>query len=163
MKISKKIQDQVNKQITFEFYSSYLYLSMAAFFDAQNLTGFSHWLKKQAQEEIDHAMRLYKYLFERSGILELGALNKPTKDWETPLAVFENIYSHEKEITTAIHGLLELANSEKDHATVSFLKWFVDEQVEEEDNALGVLDKLKMAGDSKGALLYIDKVMGKRE
>ncbi|MBD3204216.1 ferritin [Candidatus Woesearchaeota archaeon] len=163
MKIKKKMQDALNEQINKEMESAYIYLAMAAYFDKENLTGMSHWMKKQAQEEVDHAMRIYRYVFERAGNVKLKAIKKPEHDWSNPLEVFEAAYEHEKFITDSINQLVDLSEELDDKPTGTFLNWFIDEQVEEEDSALGIVEKLRMIGDAKPALMMLDRVLGKRE
>jgi len=157
------IQDLINKQINAELYSAYLYLSMAVWCNDQNLPGFSHWLKAQAKEEVDHAMRFYHHLEERSAKIDLKGIDAPPKEWKSPLDVFESAYRHEQKMTGMIYDIVNLAQKEGDHAAAVMCQWFVTEQVEEEAQTLAIVEKLKMAEDSKGALLYIDKEMGKRE
>jgi ferritin len=163
MTIQKRMQTAINKQINAELYSAYLYLSMATYFEADNFNGFAHWMKKQAHEELEHAMRFYSYVFERGGQVTLDAIKKPTATCKSPLDAFTKALKHEQEITSLIHKLVDLANTTKDHATTSFLKWFVDEQVEEEASASDIVEKLKLIGDSKGSLYMLDKQLGKRK
>ncbi|MBT3721089.1 ferritin [archaeon] len=162
MKISKKMQDAINAQINEEFASSYIYLSMAAYFESENLSGMATWMKLQAEEEIEHAMKFFNYVFERGGDVKLTAIKEPKDKWESPLNAFEEAYAHEQFITKKIHALADVADELDDLATESFLKWFIDEQVEEENNALTIVEKLKIMGDSKGSLLMYDRVLGKR-
>jgi ferritin len=157
------VQDIINKQIQAELYSAYLYLSMAAWCNDQNLTGMAHWLKVQAKEEVEHAMKFYHHLEERSAKIELKAIEAPPKEWKSPLEVFQAAYGHEQKVTGMIYDIVNLAQKEGDHAAAVMCQWFVTEQVEEEAQTLAIVEKLKMAGESKGALLYIDKELGKRE
>lgn len=161
--MKQNVTDIINKQINAELYSAYLYLAMAVWCTDQNLPGFAHWLKVQAKEETGHGMRFYKHLEERSARIELKAIDAPPAKWNSPMAVFQAAYEHEQKVTGMIYDIVNLATKEGDHAAVSMCQWFVDEQVEEEAQTLALVDKLKMAGDSKGALLYIDKELGKRE
>jgi len=160
--INKKIEEAFNKQINEEMYSSYLYLSMAAWFDSINLKGFSHWMKAQAQEEMFHAMKFFNHIIERGGDVALAAIAEPKKKWKSPLNVYEEALNHEKHITQCIEDLMDLAVEEKDHAGQNLLKWFVDEQVEEEDTFSEMVEKLKMIGDHNPMLLMQDKEMGQR-
>lgn len=160
--ISKKMQDDFNKQINEEMYSSYLYLSMAAYFEAINLPGFSHWMRLQAQEEMFHAMKLFNHIVERGGEVELMAIKEPKGKWDSPLNVFEDTLQHEQYITGCIHKLMDAAIEAKDYAGQNVLKWFVDEQVEEEDNATDILEKLKRIGSNDALLLMQDLEMAKR-
>ena len=161
--ISKKIQDAFNKQINEEMFSSYLYLSMATYFDSINLPGFSHWMKLQAQEEMFHAMKFYNHIVERGGEVELQAIKEPQKKWESALNVYEDSFKHEEYITSCIHNLMDLAVKERDYAGQNLLKWFVDEQVEEEDTFGEVLEKLKRIGNHEHLLLMQEKEMAQRQ
>jgi len=161
--IKKNITDIINKQINAELYSAYLYLAMAAWCQGENLTGFAHWLKVQAKEETGHAMRFYKYLEDRSADIALKGIETPPASWNSVLAAFADAYKHEQKVTGMIYDIVNLATKEGDHATASMLKWFVDEQVEEEAQTLEIVNKLKMIGESKGSLLYLDKTLAKRE
>jgi ferritin len=163
MKIGKTMEEAINKQIAHEFEASFTYLSIASYFEALSLKGFAHWMYKQADEEKTHAMKFFKYLCERGGNVSLDAMPKPPSAFKSPLAAAEAAYEFELGTTRKINALYDLSVAEKDHATASMLKWFVDEQVEEEDNATQMIEDLKMAGESKGALLHLDHRLGKRE
>jgi ferritin len=162
MSLSKTIQDAINKQINLELASAYAYLSMAAFFEGRALNGFGKWMRMQYAEENGHAMKFYDYLLDRGGRVELQTLAAPPQDFTTPLAAFEQSLAHEQKVTKSIHRIYELAHEEKDYATVSLLKWFVDEQVEEEKTVSDVVDRLKIAGDNPNALLLLDSMAGQR-
>ena len=155
--ISEKMEKAFNEQINKELFSEYLYLSMQAYFERLNLTGFTNWMTVQVQEEHAHAMGMYNYLHERGGKVELMAIDKPQTDWESPLDVFKNVLEHEKYVTSRINALMDVAEEEKDRAALSFLDWYLKEQVEEENTAGGVLAKLELIGDDKHALLLLDK------
>ena len=160
--IKKKMQDVLNRQINAELYSSYLYLSMAAYFESVNLKGFANWMRVQTQEELVHVMKFYDYVIGRGGRVKLSPIDGPPTEWKCPLDVFENTYRHEKKVTGLINKLVNLAVSEKDHATTKFLQWFVDEQVEEEASAQQIVDQLKMIGDQSSMLYMVDKELGTR-
>ncbi|MFH1591066.1 MAG: ferritin [archaeon] len=161
--ISKKMETAISQQINAELYSSYMYLSMSAYFEANNLKGMAMWMRKQAEEEVAHAMKFFDYVFSRGGTADVGkAIEKPPVKWASPLAVFEAGYKHEKLVTSLIDKLVDLAVKEKDHASQSFLRWYVDEQVEEEDNALSVIERIKMVKGSSQGMLLIDKELGAR-
>ena len=162
MKIKKSIEKALNDQIRMELSSAYTYLSMAAYFERRAFNGFAQWMRLQREEEHGHAMRFYDYLHDRDGRVELQAIDKPEHDFSSPLDVFERSLAQEREVTASIHSLYDLAVKEKDHATVSMLKWFVDEQVEEEKSVQDMVDRLKLAGDHPGALLILDKEAGQR-
>jgi len=161
--IKKKIEEAFNNQINEEMYSSYLYLSMAAYFDSVNLPGFSQWMRWQAQEEMFHAMKFYYNIVERGGTVELAAINAPKKKWDSALQVYSEALEHEYHITSCIHKLMDLAVEEKDYASINMLNWFVNEQVEEEESFTEVVEKLKMIGEHKHLLLMQDKEMGQRQ
>lgn len=161
--IKKNIEDAINKQINRELYSSYLYLSMSSYCEFINLQGFAHWLKVQSQEELGHGMKLYNYLIERGGRVILQPIEAPPTKWASPLAIFEETYSHEKAVTEMINNIVNLAKSEKDHATEIALQWFVTEQIEEEASADIIVQKLKLVGDKGHALLMIDQYLGHRK
>lgn len=160
--IKENIENAINDQINAELYSAYLYLSMSASFDDQNLDGFANWMRAQADEEVEHAMRFFDYLNERGGRAELDAIEKPKKNWESPLEAFEDAYEHEQYITERINDLSDLAEEENDRATLNMLQWFVEEQVEEEDSVDQIVQKLKLAGGSKSSLLMLDSKLGER-
>jgi ferritin len=160
--ITKKVQDAINTQITAEFYSAYLYLSMAGYFESIDLKGFANWMRVQAQEEQFHAMKFYTYIFERGGTVTLHAIDAPPANWDSPLAVFEATLQHEQKVTAMINDLVYLARGEKDNAAEIFLHWFVNEQVEEENNDRTVLGQLKLIKDSPQALFLMDNQMAQR-
>ncbi len=160
--ISEKMEKAFNEQINKELFSEYLYLSMQAYFERLNLTGFTNWMTVQVQEEHAHAMGMYNYLHERGGKVELMAIDKPQTDWKSPLDVFKNVLEHEQYVTSRINALMDVAEQEKDRAALSFLDWYLKEQVEEENNVGGVLAKLELIGDDKHALLLLDKDLATR-
>jgi ferritin len=160
--IKEKIQDALNKQINAELYSSYLYLSMSAYFESINLKGFASWMRVQTQEELVHAMKFYDYLIERGGKVVLSSIESPPTEWPSPLAIFENAYQHEQKVTGLINDLVDLAIAEKDHATNIILQWFVSEQVEEEASADEVVQKIKLMGDARGGIFMLDRELAQR-
>ncbi|HRW58431.1 MAG TPA: ferritin [Chlamydiales bacterium] len=160
--LSEKMIQTMSEQITKELYSSYLYLQMSAFFDDKNLPGFAHWMRIQSQEEISHGMIFYHYMVEQGALVKLGAIDAPALDYKTALDVFEKVYAHEKEVTKSIYNLMTLAEEERDYATKSRLQWFIDEQVEEESSASGLVESLKLAGNQGSALLMLDKELSQR-
>ena len=159
---SKKIQDAMNAQIQRELESAYIYLSMAAYFDANSLPGFAQWMKAQAQEEQSHAFKFYDFVYDRGGTVVFQAIPQPPVEFESPLAVFEKALAHEQKITGHINDLYALAVEEKDYASQVLLQWFVEEQVEEEKSAGDVVDILKRIGDAGHALIMLDKQLGQR-
>ena len=160
--IKAEVQKALNDQMRKEFYSHYLYLSMAAYFDSINLKGFAHWMRIQAKEELEHAMKFFEYIIERQGKVVLETIEAPTAKWKAPKDVFDNSYDHEMKVTESIHKLVEVADSKKDHATSIFLQWFVKEQVEEEASANEIRQKLQLIGSETGALFVLDGELAKR-
>ncbi len=160
--LSKVMQDAFNAQIQKEFYSAYLYLSMSAYFENQNLPGIATWLKVQFQEEQGHALKFMGYVQERGGVVTLQAIAQPPCEWKSSLDVFENVLEHEQGITASINALYETALAEKDYAAQILLQWFIGEQVEEEKNVMDVIAQLKMIDAHATAVLMLDHSMGKR-
>ncbi|MBV5317859.1 MAG: ferritin [Desulfobulbaceae bacterium] len=160
--LKKKILKTLNDQINAEMFSSYLYLSMEAYFQSISLKGFAAWMRVQAQEEMMHGMKFYDFVNERGGKVTLEAIAKPETTWATPLAAFEAVLKHEEHVTSLINNLVDLAISEKDHASNNFLQWFVAEQVEEEASASEVVEKLKLVQDNPSGLFMVDAELGKR-
>ena len=161
--MNQKVQDALNKQINAELHSAYIYLSMSAHFEEQSLSGMAQWMRLQAEEEMEHAMRLYDFVHARGGKVILEAVEGPPTEWGTPVSIFEAALAHEKKITGMIHDLYGLASEEKDYPAQSMLQWFVDEQVEEEDNVGNVVDQLKMVSDDLPGLLLMDRELGARK
>jgi len=157
-KISKALNDQINA----ELYSSYLYLSMAAYFQDLNLSGFAQWMKVQALEELTHAMKFFGFVGDRGGRATMAPIDGPPIHWDSPLAAFQEVLAHEQKVTGLINDLVDLAISEKDHATNTFLQWFVTEQVEEEASANEVVQKLRLMGEAQGGLFMLDQELGQR-
>ena len=155
--ISEKLEKAFNDQINKELYSEYLYLSMQAYFERLNLKGFVNWMNVQVQEEHAHAMGMFNYVHERGGKVELEAIDKPQVEWNSPLHVFEEVLKHEEFVTSRINALMDVAEEVKDRAALSFLDWYLKEQVEEEANVDDVIKKLEMFGDEKAALYHLDK------
>ncbi len=160
--MDKKLEQAFNVQINKELYSEYLYLAMKAVFAELKLTGFVNWMDVQVQEERAHAMGMYDYVTTRNNHLELGAINKPELKGTTPLEIFEQILEHEEYVTSCINSLMDVAEEVRDRAAVSFLDWYLKEQVEEESNVGTVLAKLRLIGDDKQALFNLDKELAAR-
>lgn len=160
--ISKTIEKALNEQLNAELWSGYLYLSMAAHFENSNLCGMAHWMRLQAKEELDHAMRFYKFIIERSGKVTLTAIDKVPTTWKSALEAFKEAYKHEVKVTGLINSLANLSAKEGDHATTVMLHWFITEQVEEEAQTLLIQNKLEMIGTSTGGLLRLDHELGHR-
>ena len=160
--IGKKMEKALNGQLNAELYSAYLYLSMEAYFEAANLAGFASWMRVQTQEEQFHAIKFYDYINERGGRVSLARIEAPPSQWDSPLEVFEAVLAHEQKVTGLINDLVNLAIEQKDHAANSFLQWFVDEQVEEEDSAATIVGRLKLVKNSPEALFMMDKELAQR-
>jgi len=161
--MNKKLIDEMNVQINKEIYSGYLYLAMAAHFEEENLSGFANWMTIQAEEELEHAMKFFKFLPEVGGKVILDAIEKPDSDFGSPKKVFEQVLEHEQYVTSRIHLLYKLAVETNEYPTQMFLQWFVNEQVEEEKNAKEILGNIKLAGESGNALLMLDRALAQRK
>ncbi|MDQ7028397.1 MAG: ferritin [Ardenticatenia bacterium] len=157
------LQEALNEQIQREFYAAYLYLSMAAYFEAINLPGFASWMRHQSEEEVGHAMRLFNFVNDRGGRVILQAIEQPPAEFESPLAAFEAALAHEQRVTRHINDIYELAVRENDYPTQVELHWFITEQVEEEHMASQIVEQLRMVGDQPVGLLMMDKMLGERE
>ncbi len=160
--ITQKMNDALNAQINAEMYSSYLYLSMSAWCTSIGLPGFANWMRAQAKEEDFHAQKMFDYLLERGGTVELMAIDKPKTKWETPLEVVQDVAEHEAKVTGLINDLINCALDERDHASNIFLQWFISEQVEEEASVGEVLDRLKLVGKDSAGMFAMDMEMAKR-
>lgn len=152
----------LNEQVAKEMYSANLYLSMSSYFHSINLNGFANWMRVQTQEESAHAMMMFDYIVARGGTAVVAELKAPPAKWDSPLAVFEAALAHEQYVTESINNITDIAISEKDHAANIFLQWFVTEQVEEEANASEIVDRLKLIGESKDGLFYLDNELKSR-
>lgn len=161
--IKKKIQDEINEQIREEFQSAWLYLQFSAWFESRNLDGFANWMKAQWQEEQDHGMKLYKHLVRRGGDVQLKDLDAPKITAESVRDVFEQVLEHERHITKRIHKLYDIADSEDDYPLQVLLHWFIDEQVEEEEMATSILERLKLIGEEGTSLYVLDRELAERD
>jgi ferritin len=161
--ISEPLLNAINDQIEHEFFSAYLYLAMAAYFEGQSLPGFAKWMRIQSDEERKHAMKFFDFLVDRGAKINLHALPQPQAGWESPLDVFEHVLQHEQKVTSLINTLYEVALQEKDYPSQVLLQWYITEQVEEEKNATYIVDILRMAEDRRGTLINLDRHVGKRE
>lgn len=160
--INEKMAETFNKQIIHELYSSNLYLSMAAYFEEMGLKGFANWMRVQVQEENAHAMGLFDYLVSRDGKVVLGAIEQPPSQWGSPQECFDDVYKHEQLVTSMINNMVDVAEEVKDRAAISFLQWYIKEQVEEEANCSSISARLKIAGNDCNALLLLDQELGAR-
>lgn len=161
--ISEKLASAMSVQIGKEYYSGYFYMAMAAWLEENSLEGISKWMRVQGQEELAHGTIIYNYVLEAGGSVKLPAIEEPPSDYKSALDIFERGLEHEKYVTSLINNLVDIAIEEKDHASRSFLNWFVDEQVEEEANFSAILGKLKLNEQSGGAALFmIDQELATR-
>lgn len=162
MRFKKDVQDILNKQINAEFWSAYLYLSMSAYLAQKGLSGFANWMRVQYQEETSHALKLYDYLIARGGIVKLEPIDAVKTEWNGIKEPFTETYEHECVVTDMIHKCYEVAVEERDHATANMLQWFINEQAEEEQNALTLIDQLNLIGENGQAIYLLDKELATR-
>ena len=162
MKISDSMVAAINDQIKAEFDSAYIYLAMSAYLENSGFSGMAHWMNKQYKEEIEHAEKFIKYLQERGARVVIPDIAKPKEIYPSAYEVFKEAYRHEQYVTSRIYKLVDLAISEKDYATQSMLKWYVDEQVEEEDNTSSIVAKFEFLGEDKHSLYAIDRELSAR-
>jgi ferritin len=161
--LGKAVEDAMNEQIRNELFSAYQYLSMAAYCESEKLPGFAQWMRAQAREETEHAMKFYDFILDRNGRVVLQRIDRPLVEFGSPLEVFEKALEHERRVTAMINDLYGLAARENDYASQTFLQWFVTEQVEEEKNAGDVVETLRMIGDKSEALFLLDWELGQRQ
>ncbi|MBR4488483.1 MAG: ferritin [Bacteroidales bacterium] len=160
--INERMQKEINEQINAELWSGYLYLSMSAWFTQNNLPGFANWMYIQYQEEFTHAMKMFRYIHERGGVVTLKPIKAVDTKWKSATAIFEQTLSHERTVTSLINSLMDTAHEIRDYATINFLNWYVDEQVEEEAHAEEILEKVKMIEKDKAAMYNLDKELSTR-
>lgn len=161
--MNKKVYKVFNEQVQAELYSAYMYLAMSVHLEDENFKGMAHWMRLQYEEEREHAFRLMKFMQERGVKPELLQIDMPPAEYGTPLEVFSKALEHEKYVTSRIHEMYEVAMKEKDYTAMSHLLWFIDEQVEEEDQTREIVDKLMMVGDNMNGLFVIDSQLGSRK
>ena len=160
--LSETVQKAINEQIHAEFYSFYLYLSIAGWFTTGHLDGFAHWMQIQAQEEYGHAMKLFGYVHDRGGAVQLETIDGPPSQWASPSVACEAVLNHERHISERINNLVNLASSERDNATATFLQWYVNEQIEEEATADTLFHQVKMLEGSPQGLFMLDRELAAR-
>lgn len=161
--ISEKINNIINEQINLEFYSGYLYLSMSAHLKEIGLFGFASWMRIQAKEEVEHGLKLLDYLIERNSFVTLKQIRTPEFEFNGVVSIFNHIYEHEKNITSCVMKIAKAAEDECDRTTLSFIDWFINEQIEEEQNIKDILKRLELFGDEKTSLFLMDHELGKRD
>lgn len=162
MKLSPKIEKALNNQLNFEFSSAYVYLGMEAYFEQTPYSGFAKWMEVQYSEELGHAKKFFNYIAGRNGKVKLQTMAEPKCEYKSVLEVFQASLAHEQKVSASISTLYELAGEEKDFATQSFLKWFLDEQVEEEKNVGDLVTKLELVGENRNGTFQLDHQAGKR-
>lgn len=160
--ISKRLEEAINAQINAELWSAYLYLSMSAYCQDKGYTGIANWFAIQFKEEQDHAQIFYNYLVSRGGRVLLQPIAAVETEWASPLAAFEATYEHEQKVTSLINNLMHIAVEEKDFASQSRLQWFIDEQVEEEESALDIINKMRMLDGNSYGMYMLDQELGAR-
>lgn len=159
--LDAKIESALNDQIKHELASAYLYLSMAAHFEAANLPGSAKWMRRQAGEEQEHAMKIFDYINDRDGRVRLQALPQPPVEFASTLDVWEQTLAHEQKVTGLIHSLYAMAAEAKDFATQALMQWYVTEQVEEEKTARSILEQVQKIGPTSSAIFFLDRHLGK--
>ena len=160
--LSEKMNEALNVQANRELYSSYLYLSMSYYFESTSRPGFASWMRAQAAEELVHTMKMLDYVAKSGGRARMMAVEAPQLSWDSPLQAFQHVWDHERAVTGLIHALVGVAESESDQATKSFLQWYVEEQVEEEESSDNVLKRVQAAGSDSAALKAADSELGQR-
>jgi len=160
--LSEKMEEALNEQINKEMYSSYLYLAMSAYSSSVGLSGFAHWFRVQVEEENIHAMKLFDYINNQDGRVKLKEIKEPPMEFGTAMEMFQQTLKHEQFITNSIHELVELAKAEKDETTASFLQWYVEEQVEEEENDNEIIAKLRGVDKNEYVIPSVDQELAKR-
>ncbi|MCK4608184.1 MAG: ferritin [Gammaproteobacteria bacterium] len=155
--INEKMVAALNEQINYEIYSAHIYLAMSSNFSSKNLPGFANWMRIQYEEELMHAMKIFDYVINRDGKSVIATIPQPAASWDSPIAAFSDALEHEQKVTARIYDLVNLASELKDHATYSFLQWFVDEQVEEEAQTAEIIGQLDLVKDHSASLLMLDK------
>lgn len=160
--LSKHLNKELNNQIMYEFFSAHLYLAMAAKFEYLHFAGASNYMKVQAEEEKSHAMKIFDFIVEKGGDIEILGLETPVVKGNGILEIFKETLKHEQFVTKRINLLMDIAQKEKDYSAINFLNWFIDEQVEEESNADAIIKKLMLVGDNGNGLYQIDKELSAR-
>ena len=160
--LSQAVHDAINEQIKNELYSAYLYLSMSAYCESINLPGFAHWMRRQYDEEVTHAMKFFDYLTERGARVALKAIDQPPAEFKSPLAMFQQTLAHEQKVTSLIHNIYALAVKDNDYPTQVELQWFIKEQVEEEKSASEIVEQIKMMGEHGPSLVMMDRHLASR-
>lgn len=160
--LSERLLLAINDQINYELYSEYFYLAMAAYCESQDLKGFANFFRVQTQEERFHAMKFFDYVNQMGGRVTLEAIERPENDFNNILDMFRKAHEHEQKVTKRIYNLTDIATEEREHATISLLKWFIDEQVEEEGTFSTIVKKLERIESNPAALYMLDDELATR-
>jgi len=160
--LSKKLTDAINDQIQFEYYSAFIYKAMQAYFEVEDLPGMANWMNIQFQEEMSHAEKMFNFVCETGGHVELQAMSAPKSSYNSPLEIFQESLEHEQIVTSRINDLMDLAQQEKNHAAQIFLQWFITEQIEEEASVSHIIAKLKRVKEDGRGLMIIDQELSNR-
>ncbi|MFW2490550.1 ferritin [Clostridium chromiireducens] len=160
--LNEKLLSLLNAQVNFEIYSAYVYLSMAAYCESIDLSGFANFFKVQSQEELFHAMKFYDYIFQKNGVVTLEQIEKPHANFESIAHVFETGYEHEQVVTSRLYKIADVATEEREHATIGLLNWFINEQVEEENTFNTIIKKIKRCENNQAALYMLDDELAAR-
>jgi ferritin len=160
--LSEKLLTALNEQVNYELYSEYSYLAMASYCESQDFPGFAHFFKVQAQEERFHAMKFYDYIYQMEGRVSFKAMPSPQNEYSSIVDVFKSGLEHERIVTKKIYNLMDIAMDEREHATISLLKWFIDEQVEEENSFNTLIKKLERISHDPAALFSLDTELSAR-
>ena len=161
--LNKRVKDLIVDQVNKELYSAYLYLDFANYYDANHLDGFVNWYTIQAKEEMDHAMLFYKYLHKNDEHVVLSAIGKPDKEFTDYLGPVKAGLEHEKYVTSLIENINRVANECNDKETMRILKWFLDEQEEEEENAGDLIAKTEFALENPNGIPVLNNELKKRK
>ncbi|MBP1994823.1 ferritin [Paenibacillus eucommiae] len=160
--LNETLSEALNEQMNFEFYSAHVYLAAAGYCSAESWDGYANFFMVQAEEERFHAMKIYKYLNDRGKRVKLAGFEAPNNEYSSILEAFEHAYAHEIVVTKRIYDLSDLAMNDREHATIQFLKWFIDEQVEEEAMFDSIIQKLKRIDKDSNAFFMLDAEFAKR-
>ena len=161
--LNSKVKELLNDQVNKEMYSAYLYLDFSGFMGGKGLGGFASWYKKQAEEEMEHAFKIYDYIHANNEKVDLLPIAKPSVALTDELQVLKEGLKHEEYVTSLIHNIYKVAMEEKDYRTMQFMDWFIKEQCEEEENAQELIDKFEKFGKDPASLYELDKSLGKRD
>lgn len=162
MTLSNQLTQAFNDQVNLEFESAYAYLGMAAWSEANELTGFAGWLRAQAQEEVDHAMKFFQFILDRDQQIVLSDVAATSSAYASIVDVFRAALGHEQRVTAAISDLYAKATAEQDFGSLPILNWFTTEQIEEEATVRQIVAELERVGDNTAALVLLDREMSQR-